>query len=292
MRTLLICHEDAPIVREGMAGWLRSFSDLTGVVVLREAKQRRWRRIRREMQRTGFLRFLDVAAFRVHYRLKYAKSDSDWTRGKLAEMARKYVPAGSAPAEHIDTSPNTPESREFIGEARPDIIIAGCKQILGCKTFELAHHGTFVLHPGICPEYRNAHGGFWALAKNDPQNVGMTLLKIDKGVDTGPVYGHFRQPFDAQTESHLRIQRRQTVDSLDAVRDVLEAVVDGNAQPIDTSGRDSAEYGQPWLTAYFRWKWGPAGRSRRTDSQLELGANMLVRQSIPAASAVAEVNLA
>jgi len=36
------------------------------------------------------------------------------------------------------------------------------------------------MHPGICPEYRNSHGCFWALANDDPERVGVTLLQIDK----------------------------------------------------------------------------------------------------------------
>src|SRR5436309_328007 len=31
----------------------------------------------------------------------------------------------------------------------------------------LPARGTFVLHTGICPEYRNAHGCFWALARSE-----------------------------------------------------------------------------------------------------------------------------
>ena len=51
------------------------------------------------------------------------------------------------------------------------------------------------MHPGICPEYRNAHGCFWALANRDLNKVGMTLLRIDKGVDTGPTFGYYTYPY-------------------------------------------------------------------------------------------------
>ena len=256
-RSVLICHADSPVVREGMAGWLRSWSHLLGVIVLEEKPERRWKRVRREVRRTGLLRFLDVAAFRLHYRLRYAATDAEWTRQKIAEMAGRYVPCDASsrpPAVYTDTSPNTSGCREFLRGLSPDLMIAGCKQILGPKTFEIPRHGTFVMHPGICPDYRNAHGGFWALAAGDDANVGMTLLKIDRGVDTGPVYGHFRQPFDTRADSHLRVQRRQTLDSLDEAAVLLRRVIDGTAQPLDVSGRPSAEYGQPWMTAYVRWK--------------------------------------
>ena len=54
---------------------------------------------------------------------------------------------------------------------------ARCKVILKEKIFGIPRVGTFVMHPGICPEYRNAHGCFWALVRRDLERVGMTLLR-------------------------------------------------------------------------------------------------------------------
>jgi methionyl-tRNA formyltransferase len=110
------------------------------------------------------------------------------------------------------------------------------------------------MHPGICPEYRNAHGCFWALARNDPGRVGMTLLRIDAGIDTGPVYGYYRCAFDSARDSHIVIQNRVVLDNLDALAARLREVAAGRARPLDTSGRASAEWGQPWLSAYRAWK--------------------------------------
>ena len=107
------------------------------------------------------------------------------------------------------------------------------------------------MHPGICPEYRNAHGCFWAKASGDDDNVGMTLLRIDKGVDTGPVFGYFRVAADAR-ESHVVTQHRVVTEHLDAIRDTLLAIEAGTAPPIDTSGRRSAAWGQPWLSSLIK----------------------------------------
>ncbi len=152
------------------------------------------------------------------------------------------------------SSPNSPECVEFLKAHSPDVIIASCKHILKPRVFETARTGAFALHPGICPEYRNAHGCFWALANDDIQNVGTTLLKIDAGIDTGPVYGYFRGPYDEVHETHLMIQRRMTLDHLDEIGVRLREVHTGTAARIDTTGRSSAEWGQPWLTKYLSWK--------------------------------------
>ena len=161
--------------------------------------------------------------------------------------------------------PNSADAERFIKGRGPDIVLALCKTLLKPRIFSIPKHGTFVLHPGICPEYRNAHGCFWALANDDVSKVGMSLLRIDAGVDTGPVYGHYTYSYDEVLESHVVIQQRVVVENLDVVREKLTAICDGSANPIDTSGRQSATWGQPWLTRYIKWKY-KAKRRRVSES--------------------------
>ena len=253
MRTLLICHEDAELDRVGLARWLASFSDLAGVVVLRERRQRVWRRIRREIKRVGLLRFPDVLAFRFYYKLFFASRDRAWERGKLEELCARYTKVDDV-TELFTYSPNSPEAEQFIRNAHADIVIARCKTLLKEKIFTLPVYGTFVMHPGICPEYRNAHGCFWALANGDLEKVGMTLLKIDRGVDTGAIYGYYSYSFDEVNESHTRIQHRCVLENLEPLAQKFIAISRNEADPIDTSGRASAVWGQPWLTKYLKWR--------------------------------------
>jgi hypothetical protein len=189
LKTLLICHEEDPIDREGLARWLASFSTLAGIVVIREKKARSWKRVRREIRRVGALRFLDVLAFRLHYRLTRATADASWKERTLEALRARYPAVPADTPVHLTHSPNTAETEAFIRACAPDVMLARCKVILKKSVFSIPEDGTYVLHPGICPEYRNAHGCFWALANDDLDRVGVTLLRIDEGVDTGPVYG-------------------------------------------------------------------------------------------------------
>ena len=170
------------------------------------------------------------------------------------------------------SSPNSAEARTFLRERQPDLAIARCKVLLDRETYEIPRAGTFVLHPGICPEYRNAHGCFWALANGDAGRVGMTLLRIDDGIDTGPVYLHGTCDYDERSDSHIVIQQRAVVDNLDAIARTLTALASGeDVRPIDTTGRRSAVWGQPRLTAYLRWKLGPP---RATSPIPDAGSSM------------------
>ena len=269
MRTLLICHADAALDREGLARWLGSFSTFTGSVIVREPAARKRRRIRREIERVGFWRSLDVLAFRVYYGLTRAASDRRWEKRELEQLRGRYKDRPLVPELLVD-SPNAAASEQFIRERQPDLVVARCKTLLKESVFSIPRLGTFVMHPGICPEYRNAHGCFWARALGDAGNVGMTLLRIDRGVDTGPVFGYFRVAADRH-EPHVVTQHRVVLEHLDAIADTLLRVADETARPLTTEGRPSAAWGQPWLSAYIRMRWtsekaatraeGGAGRS-------------------------------
>ncbi|MFN2316290.1 MAG: formyltransferase family protein [Gemmatimonadales bacterium] len=250
---MLLHHHDAPIHGEGVAGWLASWADLVGVVRITEPGSLIRKRLRRELARVGLLRLIDVIAFRLYYRLTAAGRDRAWLDGRLADLRARYPLPGSVPIIDV-ASPNSAEAQAFLTECRPTLVIALCKNILAERIFSIPRHGTMVFHPGICPEYRNAHGCFWALASDDLARVGLSVLRIDRGIDTGPVLGYFSAEFDEVAESHIIIQHRMLLDNLDGIAALLRRVQAGQAAPIDTAGRPSHEWGQPWLTRYLRWK--------------------------------------
>ena len=262
MRTVLICHADDPLNFEGLARWLASFTDLAGIVVLHEPRQRLWRRLKREYRRVGALRLLDVFAFRLWYRLFLKRRDRVWEERKLAELRAAYPPLTEATKVLHVSSPNTPEVERFVRELAPTLMFARCKTLLKPAVFTIPTHGTYVMHPGICPEYRNAHGCFWALARNDLERVGMTLLRIDRGVDTGPVHGYYRYDYDEAVDSHVVIQHRVVFDNLDVLARKFHEIAASQSRSLDTTGRASGEWGQPWLTAY--WTWRRAAQRRRS----------------------------
>ncbi len=254
LKTLLICHKDEQLNREALAAWLYSLRDLVGIVELSELPARKKKRIQREVERVGYLRFLDVLAFRLFYKLRLRAGDRAWEQDLCRRLVARYGAVPESVPILRTASPNSKEAEQFIREAAPDIMIARCKVLLAERIFTLPSVATLVMHPGICPEYRNAHGCFWALANEDTERVGMTLLKIDKGVDTGPVYGYFGCDYDEIGESHIVIQNRVLFDNLDAIGQRIKEIVEGTARPVDTTGRKSAMWGQPWLTRYLEWK--------------------------------------
>lgn len=227
---------------------------LAGIVEIRADGWRMWRAARRELKRSGMVGLADVLAFRLFSQLVERSTDAAWTRDQVAALQRRYPADLNSIPRIVVRDPNGADARAFITAAAPDIIIARCKFLLKPEIFELATAGAFALHPGICPEYRNAHGCFWALANRDLERVGMTLLKIDRGVDTGPALLHATCNFDEVSESHYVIQQRVVIENLDRIGAVLKAAAAGTATPLNSAGRASAVWGQPRLSSYLRWK--------------------------------------
>lgn len=274
MRTVLICHDnnnpsekgfgwllstlthfdDPSLNYEGMGRWLVSFSDLAGIVVLRQKPERIFRAVRHEIKRVGYCRFIDVLAFRLYYRLKEQHKDKFWEKTEIEKLRAAYPKNIDDVPKIFSHSPNTKEVENFIKAIKPDIMIARCKELIKEDIFSIPLKGTFVTHYGICPEYRGGNGCFWALANNDPELFGMTLLKIDKGVDTGPVYGYYSYPYNELKESHIVMGNRVVFDNLELLKEKLIEIFNEKAQPITTSGRRSRNWGQPWLTKYLKWR--------------------------------------
>ena len=254
MKTALICHDDDHLSRQALPRWMASFSEIVGIVSIAERREQKKNRIKRELRRVGPLRFLDVLAYRVYHRLFVAARDAAYESRLIRHISSNYPSLPSDLPVLTTPSPNSRETREFLETLRPDLVIARCKVILKREIFSIPRLGTYVMHPGICPEYRNAHGCFWALSRRDLGKVGMTLLKIDEGIDTGPVFAFFSYPYDEVAESHIVIQHRTVFENLDRIRDTLAEIEKGTATPIDTRGRPSGNWGQPWLSKYLSWK--------------------------------------
>src|SRR2546427_11188633 len=119
MKTLLVCHHDAPLHRLGMARWLGSFSDLSGIVEIHESRDRLWRRVRREIGRVGTLRFLDVLAFRTYERLRLAAADRAWEPRGVARLCAASPPSPPAGPIPGTSAPNSPATAAALRDEAP-----------------------------------------------------------------------------------------------------------------------------------------------------------------------------
>lgn len=94
----------------------------------------------------------------------------------------------------------------FIGELRelkPDlIVVVAYGQILPQAILDLPGHGCLNVHTSLLPNYRGAAPIQRAIAEGEPE-TGVTIMKMDAGLDTGPILAMRRTPIlptdDAQS---------------------------------------------------------------------------------------------
>jgi methionyl-tRNA formyltransferase len=80
------------------------------------------------------------------------------------------------------------ESAGPLYEWQPDVIIvAAFGQILRPHVLELAPKGCINVHASLLPRWRGASPIQHAILAGDPQ-TGITLMQLDEGLDTGPMY--------------------------------------------------------------------------------------------------------
>lgn len=81
-----------------------------------------------------------------------------------------------------------PEALEQLTEWNPDVIVvAAFGQILRQNVLELPRYGCINVHASLLPRWRGASPIQAAIAAGDLQ-TGVTIMKMDKGVDTGPLF--------------------------------------------------------------------------------------------------------
>jgi peptidoglycan/xylan/chitin deacetylase (PgdA/CDA1 family) len=254
MKVILIYHEGAKVNEIVITRWLNSFSNLSGLVVIKEAQSKKINRIKIEIRRVGVIRFLDILIYKLYYKIFLDKKDKRWLNIKIKELIKRYPELKNDIPLIVVDSPNNIKVKDFINKINPDIVIARVKVLLSPEIFLIPKKGTYIFHPGICPEYRNSHGCFWALANRDMNKVGMSLVKIDKGIDTGPIHGFFYADFDEKSDSHIVIQNKVVLDNLFSLEKELLKINNETSFSIDTKESVSNTWGQPWMTKYVYWK--------------------------------------
>ncbi len=100
---------------------------------------------------------------------------------KLAALAH------GIPVTQPDKIKNNPEFRAQLESIRPDaIIVVAYGRIIPRWMLDLPPLGNINLHGSLLPKYRGAAPIQWAVANGDPV-TGVTTMRIDEGLDTGPL---------------------------------------------------------------------------------------------------------
>lgn len=96
---------------------------------------------------------------------------------------------------------NDPQALTELARLELDwLFIIGWSQIAGPPVLALPTHGVIGMHPTLLPEGRGRAAIPWAILK-DLDRTGVTMFKLDSGVDTGPIIAQIEIPLAPDTDA-------------------------------------------------------------------------------------------
>jgi len=123
-----------------------------------------------------------------------------------------------------------PEAMEQLRKWSPDVIVvAAFGQILKSKVLDLPHFGCLNVHASLLPRWRGAAPIQAAILHGD-EETGVTIMKMDVGLDTGPIL----------SQKSIRLTQQDTAGSVfealstlgaDLLLETLPSYLSGNLQP-------------------------------------------------------------
>ena len=120
-----------------------------------------------------------------------------------------------------------PEFVQKIQELEADVhVVAAYGQILSTKLLETAKRGGINLHGSILPDYRGAAPIQRAIMDGKTE-TGVTLMQMDKGMDTGDIIDIVRTPI-GPNETYGELHARLAQLAATQIEEWIERIADGN----------------------------------------------------------------
>jgi hypothetical protein len=155
-----------------------------GLVTVIDAPVSRLDLLRGRARRKGVSFAAGQAAFMAFQRLQRLCS------GARIEAIKRVsgLASGPIPTEVLRLGDvNGEAARAYLQERRPSVVLVMGTRLIEEATRRAASAPLVNYHAGITPKYRGVHGAYWARARGDEANCGVTVHLIDSGIDTGAI---------------------------------------------------------------------------------------------------------
>ena len=119
---------------------------------------------------------------------------------------------------------------------QPDlIVVAAYGQILPPDLLDLPRYGCLNVHTSLLPKYRGAAPIQWAIANGDTV-TGVTIMKMDVGLDTGPIVSQRYAPIQLTDDAatlHDRLAQLGAELLVQTIPDYVTGNIEPRPQPAD-----------------------------------------------------------
>lgn len=135
------------------------------------------------------------------------------------------------------------EALEYFQKLAPDaVVIIAYGQIIPQRLIDIPRLGWINLHASLLPKYRGAAPINWAILEGETR-TGVTTMKIDAGLDTGPIFEHELLEIGSD-ETAPQLAKRLAEAGAPLVAETLNMLEAGEITPIPQDN-SQASYAPP-----------------------------------------------
>ncbi len=200
------------------------------------------------------------------YRIEAVFTQPDRPKGRGRELAQspiKEVARARGLTLHQPERLRRPENVDFLRQLAPSLmVVVGYGQIIPQSIIDIPQHGILNVHASLLPKYRGAAPIQWAIA-NGETVTGVTIMRIDAGLDTGPMLRKAFTPIGADEYAPELGTRLATIGAdllIHAIHDIEGKVsapekqndLEATLAPILTKEDGLADWTRPAAITYNR----------------------------------------
>jgi len=130
------------------------------------------------------------------------------------------------------------EALDRLADWQPDVIVvAAFGQILSQEVLDLPPYGCLNVHASLLPRWRGAAPVAAAILHGD-EVTGVTVMKMDAGLDTGPILAQREEPIRAD-DTRATLTKRLSYVGAELLAETLPAYVSGELEPRPQAGDEA-----------------------------------------------------
>jgi methionyl-tRNA formyltransferase len=176
------------------------------------------------------LRSLSGAA---EYQIKAVVTQQDKPRGRDLQLQPTFVKAAALELGLPVLQPKRARDPAFIEEIRglgPELmVVVAYGQILPQALLDVPKHGCLNVHTSLLPRHRGAAPIQWAILEGD-EVTGVTIMKMDAGLDTGPMLSQRTTAIGSKDTSQTLHDRLASMGA-ELLLETIPGFLEGRIQP-------------------------------------------------------------
>lgn len=131
---------------------------------------------------------------------------------------------------------NSRDSINTIKSIGPNLIALFGSSVLGSELLDLFPKRIFNLHVGLADRYRGSSCNFWPIYDRNLGDLGATIIRIDKGIDSGETLAQEKINLEEKDDEQSLIEKTIILGTKLMI-DTIHKWMDGALKPLATSNK-------------------------------------------------------